>query len=241
MIRNMEVWAQLAPVSAGKTVIVENADRMQDSSRNAMLKILEEPPETVRFVLLTTRRASMMATILSRSRIFNFAPRDEEASRLVASRVFKSPEPVPSLRAFFESKTPFPPAEANKAARRFIGCLLVPKIAGGASLGPLASGLAQDATATGATQRGVLDEIIEATGSFGAKDKTMAGSFLRFVKALLSVFSELLAESSCYPGTIALIEEWSRQAREAALQYSSLNRNPELLVEVLADSFGDAS
>jgi DNA polymerase III subunit gamma/tau len=239
MIRNMEVWAQLAPTSARKTIVIENADRMQDSSRNAMLKILEEPPETVRFVLLTARRASMMATILSRSRIFNFVPRDEEASRLVASRVFKSQEPLPSLQAFFESKTPFPPAQAIAAARRFIGCLLVPKIAGGASLGPLASNLAQEAAASGATRRAVLDEIVGATGNFGSKDKAMAGSFLRFVKALLSLFTELLAESSGYPETLALIGEWSRQAREAALQYSSLNRNPELLVEVLADSFGD--
>ena len=28
-----------------KTIIIENADRMQTSVRNALLKILEEPPE----------------------------------------------------------------------------------------------------------------------------------------------------------------------------------------------------
>ncbi|MCX7026334.1 MAG: hypothetical protein NT061_02325 [Spirochaetes bacterium] len=241
MIRNMEVWAQLAPTSARKTVIIENADLMQDSSRNAMLKILEEPPETVRFVLLTPRRASMMATILSRSRIYNFIPRDETTSRLVASRVFKSQEAVSSLQAFFESRMPFPPLEAKQAARGFIGCLLASRVEGGSSLGPLASSLAREAAASEAKPRQVLDAIIATTGGFGAKDKSMTGSFLRFIKAMLSVFSELLSESSGNPAILAKVEEWSRLAREAAIQYSSLNRNPELLAEVLADSFGVAS
>ena len=239
MIRNMEVWAQLAPTSSRKTVVIENADRMQDSARNAMLKILEEPPETVRFVLLTSRRASMMATILSRSRIFNFVPRDEDASRAVASRVFKSREAVPSLQEFFESKMPFPPSEAIREARRFIGCLLAPKVAQGAAFGPLAATMAEEAAASKATARAILAGIVEETGGFGARDKSMAGSFLRFARALLSVFASLLGESSGNPGTLALIDEWSRLVREAAIQYSSLNRNPELLAEVLADSFGD--
>jgi DNA polymerase-3 subunit gamma/tau len=240
MIRNMEVWSQLAPTSARKTVVIENADHMQDSSRNAMLKILEEPPETVRFVLLTSRRASMMATILSRSRIFNFVPRDEEASMAVATRVFKSRETVRSLQAFFESKAPFPPSEAILAARRLVGCLLAPKIAAGETFGPLATGLARDSEASKATPRSILADLLELTGGFGARDKSMAGSFLRFAKALLSVFAELLAESSDSPEELALVDEWSRLVREAALQHSTLNRNPELLMEVLADSFGDS-
>jgi hypothetical protein len=35
------------------------------------------------------------------------------------------------------------------------------------------------------------------------------------------------------------VDRWSRLAREAAGQYGSLNRNPDLLVKVLASSFGD--
>ena len=239
MIRNLGVWARLTPSSARKTVIIENADRMQDSSRNAMLKLLEEPPETVRFVLLTTRRASMMATILSRSRIFNFVPRDKATSSLVVSRVFKSSDPVSSLQAFFTSRTPFPPEGAKRIARSFVGCLLASRSDSLAGIGPIASGLAREAAVSGATRRKLLDDLVEATGNFGARDSSKGGSFLLFIKGMLSVFSELLAESSDSPETLALVDEWSRLASEAAFQYSKLNRNPELLAEVLISSCGE--
>lgn len=239
MIRNMEVWAQLAPVGKRKTIIIENADRMQDSARNAMLKILEEPPETVRFILLTSRRASMMATILSRSRLYSFAPRDGAASALVISRVFKSDEMAPSLQSYFESRIPFPPSLSKLHAERFAGRILLDL--GDESLmgGPYGRALARDAVRTGKTMPELLDELGEATGGFGSKDKSMAGSFTHFIRALLSVFSGLLAESAGEPAIVALVDRWSRLAREAAVQYGSLNRNPDLLIKVLATSFGD--
>ena len=239
MIRNVGVWAQLAPTGRRKTVIVENADHMQDSARNAMLKMLEEPPETVRFILLTSRRASMMATILSRSRLYSFAPRDSAATERILARVFKSEEMAPSLQAFFESRLPFPPSIAKLHAERFAGRLLSDLGDGSSRRGPYCLSLASEAQMSGKSMAELLDELGEATGGFGSKDKSMAGSFGYFTKALLSVFSSLLAESAGDPAVVAVIDRWSRLARDAAVQYGSLNRNPDLLVRVLATSFGD--
>ncbi|MFA5851293.1 MAG: DNA polymerase III [Spirochaetales bacterium] len=240
MIRNMEVWAQLAPAGRRKTVIIENADRMQDSARNAMLKILEEPPETVRFILLTSRRASMLATILSRSRLYSFAPRDGAATALVLSRVFKSDEMAPSLQSYLESRIPFPPQLARVHAERFAGRILADLTDKSPAIGPFGRAIAQEAALAGKSIAELLDELGEATGGFGSKDKAMAGSFVQFIKALLSVFSDLLKESAGEPAIVALVDRWSRLAREAAVQYGSLNRNPDLLVKVLATSFGDS-
>ncbi len=239
MVRNMEVWAQLAPAGRRKTVIIENADRMQDSARNAMLKILEEPPETVRFILLTSRRASMMATILSRSRLYAFAPRDAAAAARVISRVFKSDEMAPSLQSYFESRIPFPPSLAKLHAERFAGRILLDLGDESLAGGPYCRALALDATRTGKSMPELLEELGEATGGFGARDKSMSGSFTHFIRALLAVFSGLLGESAGQPAVVALVDRWSRLAREASVQYGSLNRNPDLLIKVLATSFGD--
>jgi len=240
-IRNMEVWAQLSPLSRRKTVIIENADGMQDSARNAMLKILEEPPETVRFILLTCRRASMMATILSRSRIYAFAARGAGESNLVASRVFKEKEPVASLQDFFESKTGFPPGKARIEAERFVGILLRERQEAGVPCpsGPLAGRLIQSQTDADISLKGFLEQLSTGTGGFGIKDKKMGGSFQRFLRAILGVLRDMLPESAGDPATLALADRWTRLVRTAAVQYQSLNRSPELLVEVLATAFGD--
>ncbi|MDP2790621.1 MAG: hypothetical protein Q8O15_02565 [Rectinemataceae bacterium] len=239
VIRNVGVWTQLAPSGKRKTVIVENAEHMQDSARNAMLKMLEEPPETVRFILLTSRRASMMATILSRSRLYSFAPRDAAATERILARVFKSEEMAPSLQAFFESRLPFPPSIAKLHAERFIGRLLLDQGDESLRKGPYSLSLRSEAQRSGKSMAELLNELAEATGNFGSKDKSMTGSFGHFIKALLSVFSGLLAESTGEPTLVALVDRWSRLARDAAVQYGSLNRSPDLLIRVLATSFGE--
>ena len=87
-IRNMEEWAQIRSEAGKKTIIIENADRMQTSVRNALLKILEEPPADCIFILLTDRKNAVMPTILSRVRNYSFAARTIEQQKGVISRVF---------------------------------------------------------------------------------------------------------------------------------------------------------
>ena len=87
-MRRASSWARYKSEFGKKVIIIENADKMQEGSRNAMLKILEEPPEDVVFVLTATRRNSVMPTILSRVRPYNFLPRDGQSQAQVISRVF---------------------------------------------------------------------------------------------------------------------------------------------------------
>mgnify|MGYP002851927517 FL=1 len=87
-IRNFSSWAHLTSSNGKKVLIIENAERMQDSARNALLKILEEPPKDTVFILTTSNRGAVLQTILSRVRTYNFYERNTEHQREVIDRVF---------------------------------------------------------------------------------------------------------------------------------------------------------
>jgi len=57
--------------------IVYEAERLNISSQNALLKVLEEPPEPCLIILLCSRLEKLAATILSRCQVLGFGPVDE--------------------------------------------------------------------------------------------------------------------------------------------------------------------
>jgi DNA polymerase III subunit gamma/tau len=239
MIRNAELWARLAPLGPRKTVIVENADRMLESARNALLKILEEPPESVRFVLLSSRRSAMMTTILSRSRIYQFAGRDAEGTALVIERIFRSSEPAPSVESFLAARRPFPPAVARERATAFLGAALAARPDVGELSEPLAS-LAREELARQASRgSSALSELFEATKDFGQKDEAYSSSFSSFLAALSAILADLVREDGADAAALALIEGIAALARGAASERASLNRNPSLLAESLMYAIGE--
>lgn len=52
-----------------KVYVLEDSQAMNDSSENALLKILEEPPDGVYFILTCDSRAAMLPTVLSRAAV----------------------------------------------------------------------------------------------------------------------------------------------------------------------------
>src|SRR5687768_2781213 len=63
-IRDLENEAHFRPYEgAARTFIVDDADRMNDAASNALLKTLEEPAETSRIILITSRPDSLLPTI----------------------------------------------------------------------------------------------------------------------------------------------------------------------------------
>lgn len=87
-IRNLSTWARIGAAAGTKVVIIERAERMLEGVRNALLKILEEPPNDTLFILTTARKSAVMPTILSRLRPYNFLPRSSEEEREIIERVF---------------------------------------------------------------------------------------------------------------------------------------------------------
>lgn len=70
-----------------RIVIVDDADLMNRNSQNAILKILEEPPEKSLLVLITHRLGALLPTILSRASVLNFYPLAEEALTTVLAKI----------------------------------------------------------------------------------------------------------------------------------------------------------
>lgn len=72
--------AQFRPTTLKKKVfIIDEVHMLSTSAFNALLKILEEPPEYVIFILATTEPHKLPATIISRCQRFDFTPIPYEA------------------------------------------------------------------------------------------------------------------------------------------------------------------
>lgn len=61
-----------------KVYILANAHLMSESAQNAILKILEEPPSYVRFILTVNNKSALLQTVLSRSVVFTLEGVDEK-------------------------------------------------------------------------------------------------------------------------------------------------------------------
>ena len=120
LLRRVSAWTHVGASGAQKIIIIENADKMLEASRNSLLKILEEPPAHVRFILTTTRRAAIPLTILSRLRTYRFLPRGEDADKQVLTKIFREDSPEGSLKEFFSSSRGIVPAELTASARDFL-------------------------------------------------------------------------------------------------------------------------
>lgn len=69
----------LKPVEADKKVyLIVNADKMNDTAQNKLLKILEEPPESVYFLLGAVADFSILPTVKSRVKTLEIRPFDED-------------------------------------------------------------------------------------------------------------------------------------------------------------------
>ena len=79
--------------AAGRVVIFYGAHHMNPSAANALLKVLEEPPAGVLFILTAPSAAAVLATIRSRCCAYSLAPVAEEVCAAYLKKHFpKEPE-----------------------------------------------------------------------------------------------------------------------------------------------------
>jgi len=87
-VRAMQDAAALKPsMSAWQVFIIDPADRLNISSANSLLKILEEAPSHAVFILLSRDTTAVLPTVLSRAEVVRFAiPSHAEARRLISEK-----------------------------------------------------------------------------------------------------------------------------------------------------------
>ena len=94
-IRDLGVDALVLPnEAAGKVYILPEADAMNISAQNAFLKLLEEPPRFVSFILCAANPLALLETVRSRCAEERLAPGTEQAD----------PQTTERARGFLEAR-----------------------------------------------------------------------------------------------------------------------------------------
>jgi DNA polymerase-3 subunit gamma/tau len=209
-VRRLTAWAHVTATDSRKVAIIENADRMQDGARNALLKLLEEPPESVSLVLLSTRRAAIMPTILSRLRPYAFAQRSAAEEKEVMTKIFREDAPgFESLRGFFLAWREINPEKLSILSHRFMELVQRSEI-------------------------GAVDIIAELSELFpdrrAQKDRPPKEACASFLEELTGRFGEARREGRARVDTL---EEWLAAVREAFSRLDVYNVSPQTVVETL--------
>ena len=78
--------AVLPQQSAKRVFLIDDADALTPQAQNAVLKILEEPPASVVFILACVSRAALLQTVVSRCSILTLtSPDSEKAADYIAA------------------------------------------------------------------------------------------------------------------------------------------------------------
>jgi DNA polymerase-3 subunit delta' len=80
-IRELESFVFVGSHREGnRVVLITEADAMNQPAANSLLKILEEPPSSVYFILVSSKTKSLLPTIRSRCRVISFGAPDAAAA-----------------------------------------------------------------------------------------------------------------------------------------------------------------
>jgi DNA polymerase-3 subunit gamma/tau len=253
-VRKAAYWSRLSPSGKRKTLIIENADRMKDEARNSLLKLLEEPPESISIVLSTKRRESVLPTILSRLRPYRFLARSPLEEREIIRRIFRDPDASPSTKGGIKNEAQglvgsyldsFMPQSSEKLlplAAFFVAAVarsavIMAKSHGtqAAAISPtlntLGSHCAPIAEAAGLERTANIKEtitvLISRSGNFEGR------SFPRFLAIALELVSSSLGSCTPAPDLIVCSDIWKKRLGEAQSAFSVWNQRPELALESL--------
>ncbi len=104
-MRTIAQWLHSTPQQTKRIVLLEGVDKMNDSAANSLLKIIEEPPDNVFFILLAESRHAVLPTILSRVRTYFLAARSSQCEGDVIKDVYHdNPDKYNTLITFFREK-----------------------------------------------------------------------------------------------------------------------------------------
>ena len=196
----------------GRAVLLYHVERMNEESANALLKVMEEPPEGVLFLLTADSLAGVLPTIRSRCISFAVAPVSPENCARYCTAQGVGAKDAALYSALFDGHIGTVLAAARDEARR--------------EQVDRALALAKAAAARDSYAAAVLLAAYE-------KDKAGASALLADFRAVAAAG---LRGSSHFPveGEIA---RKALGAADAAMQQISAQVNPKIVLSVLAAKF----
>ena len=261
-VRKTAYWSRLSPSGKRKTLVIENADRMKEDARNALLKLLEEPPESLCIVLTAHRRESVMPTILSRLRPYRFNLRSSDEEREIIRRVFRDSREIPEgppgdggamtresmlphgspgmVGAYLDSFTPQPAEKLLPLAAFFIAAVTRSAVILGRSRGvtEISPGLnTLGSYCARIAENAGFDRTEDPGQTLSTLISQTVGfegrSFPRFLFLNLQLVSEALALCESGADRIRYREMWKKRIEAAQTAFVTFNQRPELSLESL--------
>ena len=252
-IRMASYWSRLSPTGKRKTLIIENADKMKDEARNSLLKLLEEPPQTISIILTTRRREVILPTILSRLRPYRFIVRSAEEEMEIIRRVFRNSaytfpeqkntdnkESTALVANYLETFFPQPPEKLLALAAFFVSSLarasaVFAKSRGFAlipdslkALGEYCTPIAESAGFDRITDTGqIIAVLVSRSNNFEGR------SFPRFLAMSLDLVSWSVQQKIPNPSFISCRDAWNYHLGKAQENFSIWYQRPELILESL--------
>ncbi|MDR0289914.1 MAG: DNA polymerase III [Treponema sp.] len=247
-IRKAAWWSRLSPLGKRKTLIIENADHMKDEARNSLLKLLEEPPESITIVLTAIRRESLLQTILSRLRPYRFLARSADEEREIIRRIFRdtannadsgvaglvasyldsflpqSTEKLLPMAAFFVAAVARAAAIAAKSYAKNQSDISPALKALGSYCAPIAEAAGFDRISEA---KDVIAALLSRSVNFEGR------SFPRFLSLSLDLVSWSLKEYALDHARIACSDIWRKHLGESQAAFGIWNQRPELALESL--------
>ena len=209
-VRNAIFWAHHSAVGGKKIIIIDNADKMLDASRNALLKTLEEPPGDLNIILLTSNKGAIIRTILSRVRPYLFRQRTTEEASEILTKIFREQNPeYRSIREYFLAWKELNPALLKNLAHKFIQFVL-----------------------DSAPVPDICEEMKELFKAVSPKEALLSffeELYLFFRQTLLNVQNRDTAKSKGFRH----IEKWSGILRDSLYQVEQLNLSPKNTLEYI--------
>ena len=175
------------------------------------MKILEEPPPDTYFILLATRRDTIIPTLISRLRAIAFSQRKEETAKEILRRVYREEsEEFEDLHQYFLAWSANPDTI---------------KLECGKFLEAVRTGNPRLFFAEGDDESAYLKELDD-RNTFSAFLAELTNTCYRMYKKTAD--SQKLGSES-----LAVFESWNRSLRRQLLRFERMNMSSRLLTEAL--------
>lgn len=82
-IRSVSLFLSLQSFAPARVIIIDSAHQMNPQAANSLLKILEEPPAHVYFILISSHLSALPVTVRSRVQVLRFSPLNAKDLRAI--------------------------------------------------------------------------------------------------------------------------------------------------------------